>query len=64
MNRMLKEPLTNRFAILIILNRMARAGVPAENVDTAIVRRQPVDLDLLQECKRQHPAYGRDDTRR
>ena len=57
------QPLINRFTILKLLDELAHLGVSNTEVDVLVVRLGPVDLDLLQECKHAHPAFGSENIR-
>lgn len=46
--------LTEKEAIQRLVDRMVEFGFPAAEVDQLIVRQGPVDLDMLEECKRKH----------
>ncbi|WP_048648673.1 hypothetical protein [Nitratireductor soli] len=56
------QPLIDQFTIFMLLDELAGLGLSDAEVDLLIVRQGPVDLDLLQECKRLHPAFGRKKT--
>lgn len=42
---------------MILLDELAERGLSSAEVDLVIVRQGPVDLDMLQHCKRMHPAF-------
>ncbi|WP_336055886.1 hypothetical protein [Nitratireductor sp. CH_MIT9313-5] len=52
------KPLTDKTIMLRILDDFAGLGICEEQLDEALVRHGPVDLDLLAECKREHPYFA------
>ncbi|MFC5584395.1 hypothetical protein ACFPOD_04670 [Nitratireductor kimnyeongensis] len=52
------KPLIDRDTIFLLLNEMAELGYSSAEVDIMLVRQGAVDLDILQECKREHPAFN------
>ena len=52
------RPLTNKMLIMRLLDELAEYGLSEEEVDRTLVRDGPVDLDLLAECKQQHPFFN------
>ncbi|MCV0381792.1 hypothetical protein [Nitratireductor sp.] len=52
------KPLTDHYSIEVLLDEMAQQGHSSAEVDILMVRQGPVDLDLLQDCKRNHPFFG------
>jgi len=53
------HPLVDKALIMRLLDELAEYRLSDEEVDLTLVRDGPVDLDLLAECKREHPFYGR-----
>lgn len=53
------RPLVDKALIMRLLDELADYNLSDEQVDLTLVRDGPVDLDLLAECKREHPYYGR-----
>lgn len=53
------QPLVDYDIIIKLLNEYADLGMTGNEVDIVIARHGPVDLDLLQLCKRNHPAFER-----
>ncbi|WP_163273135.1 hypothetical protein [Chelativorans alearense] len=51
-------PLIDKAMILCLLDELAERGLSEKDVDWALVRAGPVDLDLLAECKREHPHFN------
>jgi len=51
-------PLVDKAIIMRLLDELAEYRLSDEEVDLTLVRDGPVDLDLLAECKREHPFYG------
>ncbi|WP_159589788.1 hypothetical protein [Chelativorans xinjiangense] len=56
-------PLIDKAMILCLLDELAERGLSEKDVDWALVRDGPVDLDLLAECKREHPHFSPSCTR-
>lgn len=52
------RPLIEKTMIMRLLDELAGYGLSEEDVDLTLVRDGPVDLDLLAECKREHPYFG------
>ncbi|MCT7373948.1 hypothetical protein [Chelativorans salis] len=52
------RPLIDKAMILCLLDELAERGLSEKDVDRALVRDGPVDLDLLAECKREHPHFN------
>jgi len=52
------HPLIDRVLIMRLLDELAEYRLSDEEVDHTLVRDGPVDLDLLAQCKREHPYYG------
>jgi len=52
------KPLTDHASIFLLLDEMAEHGYSSAEVDILLVRQGPVDLDILGECKRNHPAFS------
>lgn len=53
------RPLIDRALIMRLLDELAEFRLSDEEVDRTLVRDGPVDLDLLAQCKREHPYYGK-----
>lgn len=53
------QPLVDYDIIIKLLDEYADLGMKGNEVDIIIVRHGPVDLDLLQLCKQNHPAFER-----
>ncbi|EKF40047.1 hypothetical protein NA8A_22918 [Nitratireductor indicus C115] len=53
------QPLVDYDIIIKLLDEYADLGMTGNEVDIIIARHGPVDLDLLQFCKRNHPAFER-----
>src|SRR5690606_22133578 len=53
------RPLIDKAIIMRLLDEFAEYGLSEEEIDVALVRDGPVDLDLLAECKREHPYFNR-----
>ncbi|MFC6490758.1 hypothetical protein [Nitratireductor sp. GCM10026969] len=51
------SPLIDKTIILRLLDELAELGLCEEDMDMTLVRDGPVDLDLLEECKREHPYF-------
>ncbi len=52
------KPLIDPDTIFLLLDEMAELGYTSAEVDIMLVRQGAVDLDILQECKRNHPFFG------
>lgn len=52
------RPLIDKALIIRLLDELAEYGLSDEEVDCTLVRDGPVDLDLLAECKREHPFFN------
>lgn len=52
------RPLIDKALILRLLDELAEYGLSEEEVDRTLVRDGSVDLDLLAECKREHPYFN------
>jgi len=52
------RPLIDKALIMRLLDELAEYGLSDEEVDRTLVRDGPVDLDLLAECKREHPFFN------
>ncbi|WP_162129851.1 hypothetical protein [Nitratireductor aquibiodomus] len=53
------KPLIDHVSICRLLDEMAELGFSSAEVDIMLVRQGAVDLDVLQECKRNHPVFSR-----
>lgn len=51
------RPLTDKAMIMRLLDEFAAQSLDEEEIDRMLVRDGPVDLDLLAECKREHPYF-------
>lgn len=51
------RPLTDKAMIMRLLDEFAAQSLDEEEIDRTLVRDGPVDLDLLAECKREHPYF-------
>lgn len=52
------RPLIDKALIMRLLDELAEYGLSDEEVDLTLVRDGPVDLDLLAECKQEHPFFS------
>lgn len=52
------RPLIDKALIMRLLDELAEYGLSDEEVDRTLVRDGPVDLDLLAECKQEHPFFN------
>src|SRR5690606_36909143 len=53
------RPLIDKMLIMRLLDELVEYGLSDEEIEITLVRDGPVDLDLLAECKREHPAFNR-----
>lgn len=53
------RPLIDKPLIMRLLDELMEYGLSDEEIDITLVRDGPVDLDLLAECKREHPSFYR-----
>ncbi|WP_292899258.1 hypothetical protein [Nitratireductor sp.] len=52
------KPLIDHDTIYLLLDEMAELGYSSAEVDIMLVRQGAVDLDVLRECKSNHPAFN------